>query len=388
MSVYYIQGGKKILIAGNIPSDILDEMNTSKQAAQEAASAAEASAQGAKTDSDLSRSYAIGTDGEVRPDDGNDNAKKYYEQAKTISESFAGTLRPKGTIAFSELPSISTAEPGDMYNISDDFTTTSDFMEGAGLEIPLGSNIYKTDSEKWDVLAGSPVATVNGMRGNVNVTPENIGALPIEGGTLTGMLTPNGGVSCAGTAGYISYPKDGTFSGASNLTGFLKIKLPTLYSRTFVKFAITIFDYKDNGSVDYYISGYPYSYVDDINWYSCTAVCVGKAGERKANLTVRFGDDGTKSIVTIGEENEKWEFTRVRVHDIMIGYNNASYSTWAQGWAVSINSDTQYPCSKYRPYRPRSSRFRSHPPPQHLPGAKSRHFLHCRAESRNPQWHI
>ena len=109
------------------------------------------------------------------------NAKKYYEQTKSISESFAGTLRPKGTVTFANLPSVSLAETGDMYNVSNEFTTTTDFAEGAGNTIPLGSNVYKNSDGKWDVLAGSPVTGVKGSeetayrRGNVNITKENIG---------------------------------------------------------------------------------------------------------------------------------------------------------------------------------------------------------------------
>jgi hypothetical protein len=109
------------------------------------------------------------------------NAKKYYEQTKSISESFAGTLRPKGTVTFANLPSVSLAKTGDMYNVSDEFTTTTDFAEGAGNTIPLGSNVYKNSDGKWDVLAGSPVTGVKGSeetayrRGNVNITKENIG---------------------------------------------------------------------------------------------------------------------------------------------------------------------------------------------------------------------
>ena len=109
------------------------------------------------------------------------NAKKYYEQTKSISESFAGTLRPKGTVTFANLPSVSLAETGDMYNVSDEFATTTDFAEGAGNTIPLGSNVYKNSDGKWDVLAGSPVTGVKGSaetvyrRGNVNITKENLG---------------------------------------------------------------------------------------------------------------------------------------------------------------------------------------------------------------------
>lgn len=86
-----------------------------------------------------------------------------------------------GTVTFENLPPLAQADSGDMYNISNQFTTTSDFVEGAGIVVPLGSNVYKTVGGKWDVLAGSPVTGVKGnsestyRRGNVNITKSNIG---------------------------------------------------------------------------------------------------------------------------------------------------------------------------------------------------------------------
>ena len=115
------------------------------------------------------------------------SAKYYYEQCKAISESFAGSLRPMGTVKFAELPALSLVTAGDMYNISDEFVTTTDFKEGAGNTQAAGTNVYKTVDGMWDCLAGSPVTGVKGAnetsfrRGNVNITPENIGALASEG---------------------------------------------------------------------------------------------------------------------------------------------------------------------------------------------------------------
>ena len=114
-------------------------------------------------------------------------AQKYAEQAKEISESLSGALRPLGTINFADLPNTANATSGDMYNIADQFTTTTDFKEGAGNIIPAGSNVYLTIDRYWDVLAGTPVTGVKGAkeayyrRGNVNITPTNIGAVAEDG---------------------------------------------------------------------------------------------------------------------------------------------------------------------------------------------------------------
>ena len=131
-------------------------------------------------------SYAVGGTGSREGED-TDNAAYYYRQAKSISESFAGALRPMGTVSFASLSALTSVTAGDMYNISDEFTTMDDFKEGAGSVIPAGANIYKTSDGKWDVLAGTPVTGVKGAkevayhRGNVSLSAANIGAVAEEG---------------------------------------------------------------------------------------------------------------------------------------------------------------------------------------------------------------
>lgn len=148
--------------------------------ASTSASNAATSATNADTYAKKSQSYAVGGTG-TRTGENTDNSKYYYEQAKSISESIAGALRPMGTVTFANLPALSAAVEGDMYNISDQFTTTADFKEDSGLVIPAGSNVYKTADNKWDVLAGSPVTGVKGnsetayRKGNVNITKSHIG---------------------------------------------------------------------------------------------------------------------------------------------------------------------------------------------------------------------
>lgn len=154
--------------AQEIKNKVVDASNYSESASV----SAQTSAQKARE----AESHALSAAGS------SESAKRYEEQAKLISESFSGALRPMGTVVFENLPELSEAVEGDMYNVSNQFTTTSGFKEGEGNEIPAGSNIYKTSDGYWDVLAGSPVTSVNGLRGNVKVTPESIGALPKEEG--------------------------------------------------------------------------------------------------------------------------------------------------------------------------------------------------------------
>ena len=140
------------------------------------------------------QSYAVGGTGSREGED-SDNAKYYFEQVKDVSEAIKGGLQPRGTVAFADLPALADVNAGWMYNISDEFTTTADFKEGAGSTVPAGANIYKTSDDKWDVLAGTPVTGIKGVnedsfrRGNVELTAENVGAVPTGGDTAENTAT-------------------------------------------------------------------------------------------------------------------------------------------------------------------------------------------------------
>lgn len=162
----------------------LDGMAQSVSQAQKSAELATSKAQESSTSASNAKTS------ETNSAKSESEAQKYAEQAKEISESLSGALRPLGTINFADLPSTADANSGDMYNITDQFTTTTDFKEGAGNIIPAGSNVYLTVDRYWDVLAGTPVTGVKGAkeayyrRGNVNITPANIGAVA-EGGNIS-----------------------------------------------------------------------------------------------------------------------------------------------------------------------------------------------------------
>ena len=158
--------------------------NASASATSASTSASEASK--SKTSASASASQAKTSETNAKTSETNSaksesEAQKYADQVKEISESFSGALRPLGTINFADLPSTADASSGDMYNIINQFTTTADFKEGSGNIIPAGSNVYLTIDRYWDVLAGTPVTGVKGnaektyRRGNVNITPANIG---------------------------------------------------------------------------------------------------------------------------------------------------------------------------------------------------------------------
>lgn len=76
-----------------------------------------------------------------------------------ISSAITGVYTPKGSIAFKSLPTAAAGNKGWVYNVTDAFTTTAAFVEGAGHSYGAGTNVVCVDagsgSYKWDVLAGT-----------------------------------------------------------------------------------------------------------------------------------------------------------------------------------------------------------------------------------------
>lgn len=117
------------------------------------------------TDSNYAR-VAVGA-----PSGDNDATTKDYVDTKVsglqtadqvraaISSAITGVYTPKGSIAFKSLPTAAAGNKGWVYNVTNAFTTTAAFVEGAGHSYGAGTNVVCVDagsgSYKWDVLAGT-----------------------------------------------------------------------------------------------------------------------------------------------------------------------------------------------------------------------------------------
>lgn len=74
-----------------------------------------------------------------------------------VGNALTSAIRPKGSSAFAKLPTPGKANLGWMYNVSDAFTTSASFTEGAGKAYPAGTNVVVVsdgNSYKWDVQGG------------------------------------------------------------------------------------------------------------------------------------------------------------------------------------------------------------------------------------------
>ena len=91
------------------------------------------------------------------PTDDSDAATKGYVDTLTV-----GAYQPAGSYAFADLPAPSTDTFHKMYDVTDDFTATADFIDSeVGLEYPAGTNVavvnVGTEASpvyKYDALTG------------------------------------------------------------------------------------------------------------------------------------------------------------------------------------------------------------------------------------------
>lgn len=78
-----------------------------------------------------------------------------------VSAALTAAIVPKGTVAYTSLPTPAKANLGYMYNVSNAFTTDARFVEGAGKEYAAGANVYvvavtagSSTEYKFDVFMG------------------------------------------------------------------------------------------------------------------------------------------------------------------------------------------------------------------------------------------
>ena len=166
--------------------------------------------------------------------------------------------------------------------------------------------------------------------------------LPLAGGTMTGALF---GTSAGFTQG-ISNNIDGLRllnpGGGSNVTlgnsgtiGAIKITLPVSWTGTMMRMTIKVYEYTTNESFTLVCGGYNYStssaWLNEFSYIESSPYV-------DRNFTVRFGHDGTKCCIYIGELNSSWQYPKVYVTDFYAAFNNATASTWQDGWDVSMEA--------------------------------------------------
>lgn len=131
------------------------------------------------------------------------------EVTAAINAKVSSTYRAGGSVASAALPELIEANMGLVVNVTDAFTTTADFVEGAGKTYPAGTNVVVVqvgEAYKYDVMAGfvdlsglQPKEEGKGLSTNDYTTADRTklggvaeGATKVEAGDTDGAVKING----------------------------------------------------------------------------------------------------------------------------------------------------------------------------------------------------
>jgi hypothetical protein len=188
----------------------------------------------------------------------------------------------------------------------------------------------------------------------------NISLQASGGNVLIGTTTDNGYKLSVNGAGYfngIGYfenrvASNNSFSDANNVrilkplggsrnsttgveTGAIKITYPVGYTNTMHRVKLNIYNYSENQAYTVYFGGY--NYAPSPSWINTFAYTITPSGT-DFNPTVRFGYDGTKMVVYIGELNWTWSYPQFFIEEVETGFNLESpfaTDTWSIGLEAS-----------------------------------------------------
>ncbi len=130
-------------------------------------------------------------------------------------------------------------------------------------------------------------------------------------------------------------PEGGSFvQNGVDVVGAIKIKLPVFYSNTMLRFRVEVFNYLTDQSFTAVIAGY--NHINTSLWHNCSAQIITTSSNNAHK--VRFGDDGTNTIVWIGESDSQWRYLKVRISEVQATHINNDVDTWDSGWSISLDT--------------------------------------------------
>jgi hypothetical protein len=161
--------------------------------------------------------------------------------------------------------------------------------------------------------------------------------------SVLNICEPSGGniiYDLADNGVYIPKPSGASYHTLTNVhTGAIAIKLPTATwnNSDMISFHVDIYDYAggtSGESVTLYIYGF---HQGSLTWANVGAVILSTLSDK--DYTVRFGHDGTRPIVWIGETTSVWNFPQIIVRDVQAG-NTANHGNYYSNWDVVPNVTT------------------------------------------------
>lgn len=124
----------------------------------------------------------------------------------------------------------------------------------------------------------------------------------------------------------------GYINGGSSVTGTMKITLPVGWTNTMMSIIIRGYNHViPGGAYEYTLSGYNVASA----WSKPQVLASGNV---PTVLPIRFGFDGTKACILIGDVTTTWGYPRLAITDVITSYNGAN-TGWDAGWVITPITD-------------------------------------------------
>jgi len=205
-----------------------------------------------------------------------------------------------------------------VWNLNGNNTDSGSFL-GTNNEQPLRIGTFGEErilvTETGDVGVGTTSPSQK-LDVNGNILGHGFGM----GGEVDRVLAPEGAVYRG-----IGLPE----------TGAIKVTLPVSWTNTMMKFVVKVFDYQTNESFNIHVAGYNHT---SGKWFNPSA-WIESSAQTDRNFTVRFGHDGTKCCILIGEIDSQWGYPKFSVVDFQgsTAYNSI-IDDWVEGWDISLET--------------------------------------------------
>lgn len=115
-------------------------------------------------------------------------------------------------------------------------------------------------------------------------------------------------------------------SDSSEVTGIIKISLPSGWSATMMGIEIDVYDYSRNAYSKVLVGGYNYT---TQAWYNTSVSILGNHG-----YNVRLGYDGSKCCILLGSTTYNWHYPKVVVRNVMSAFSG--YMSLNGTWNTSV----------------------------------------------------
>ena len=216
------------------------------------------------------------------------------------------------------------------------FLSNTDFASGStgsGMILQTGASSGNTYSMIYGFQSG------NTSYANLVIPGGNVGigtTSPIAKLDVAGEIRSTGGfTSDDGNFTRILNPGGASYSSGST-TGTIKITLPLSWTNTMMRIVVKVFDYADSEGFTVELGGY--NYAGSGGYWANTYAYITSSPIVDRNFNVRFGHDGTKCCIYIGETTQYWAYLKVAVTEAQFGHSNFESYKWNDGWDVRETS--------------------------------------------------